>query len=364
MIADSQSLPPPPLRQAIRRKLLLWFTHNARDLPWRRRTDPYAQWVAEIMLQQTQVVTVIPYYERFMRRFVDVASLARASDDELLSHWQGLGYYRRAENLRRAARQITANGGVVPDSVNALETLPGIGRYTAGAIASIAFGRRAAAVDGNVTRVLSRLFHITDDVTSPGASRRIWSLAECLLPTRRCGDFNQALMELGALVCVSGAPRCHVCPLRSVCAARRDGDPSSLPRKPRSRGVRDVRHVVAMIRRDDAFLMVKRPPGGLWGRLWEFPNEAYAKLRNRSAQLQDVLARFGLTNAKRSKPFGVVTHRLTHRQFRFDLFLIDDARVSVGTGDRQNTRWFRATRPNQIPMSTACRKMLRAVWNA
>ena len=363
MIADSQALPAPPLRQAIRRKLLRWFTHNARDLPWRRRSDAYAQWVAEIMLQQTQVATVVPYYERFMRRFVDLAALARASDDQLLRHWQGLGYYRRAENLRRAARQIAANGGVVPDNVEALETLPGIGRYTAGAIASIAFGRRAAAVDGNVTRVLSRLFHITDDVTSPAVSRRIWSLAECLLPTRRCGDFNQALMELGALVCVSGAPRCHLCPLRTICSARRHGDPASLPRKPRSRVAPEVRRVVAMIRRDDAFLMVKRPPGGLWSRLWEFPNEAYAKVHHRSAQLKTVLSRFGIVSAPRAKPFGVVTHRLTHRQFRFDLFLIDHACVPAGAGDRLNTRWFRATRPNQIPMSTACRKMLRAVRN-
>lgn len=315
------------------------------------------------MLQQTQVVTVIPYYERFMRRFIDVASLARASDDELLRHWQGLGYYRRADNLRRAARQITANGGVVPDRVEALKTLPGIGRYTAGAIASIAFGRRAAAVDGNVTRVLSRLFHITEDVTSPVVNRRIWSLAECLLPMRRCGDFNQALMELGALVCVSGSPRCHVCPLRTVCAARRDGDPASLPRKPRSRGVREVRHVVAMIRCEDAFLMVKRPLGGLWGGLWEFPNEAYAKVGHRSTQLENVLSRFGIVSVDRDRPFLEVMHRLTHRQFRFDLFLIDDARRSIGAGDRGNTRWLRADRVNEIPMSTACRKMLRMVVN-
>lgn len=364
MIATSDALPPSSTRQSIRRKLLHWYARNARDLPWRRRRDAYGQWVAEIMLQQTQVVTVIPYYERFMNRFADVASLARASDTELLRHWQGLGYYRRAENLRRAARHIVANGGVVPDEVDALAALPGIGRYTAGAIASIAFGRRAAAVDGNVTRVLSRLFHITADVALPDVKRRIWSLAECLLPARRCGDFNQALMELGALICTSRSPGCDACPLRSVCAARRDGDPSSLPRQTRSGLVREVRHVVAMIRRGGAFLVVKRPTGGLWSGLWEFPNTEYAKVGDRWARLADLMSRFGIAGRERAERVGMVAHRLTHRQFRFDLYLIDGERVVIGADRAGGARWLPTSRPNGIPMSTACRKMLRAVWPA
>jgi len=360
-INSSRDLPPPAVRQAIRRKLLRWYTTHARDLPWRRRRDAYAQWVAEIMLQQTQVATVIPYYERFVRRFPDVASLARAGDDALLRHWQGLGYYRRAENLRRAARLIAADLGKVPDSVDGLMALPGVGRYSAGAIASIAFDRRAPAVDGNVTRVLARLFHITDDVSSPETNRWIWALAESLLPAHRCGDFNQALMELGALVCVPSNPHCQDCPLETNCAARRDGDPASIPRLRTAQGLRELRHVVAMVRREGAFLMVKRPAGGLWSGLWEFPNAAFGQARDRSTQLRSLLSGIGLPARHRTRPAASIIHQLTHRRFRFDVFLINVTRDALHDADSRDVRWLPSTGRRRLPMSTACRKMLRAV---
>ena len=192
-------------RRAFRETLLRWYRRHRRSLPWRGTRDPYRVWVSEIMLQQTRVETVRDYYRRWLREFPTLAALARAPVARVLKLWEGLGYYSRARNLHRAARQIR---GRVPETVAELQQLPGIGRYTAGAIASIAFGQRAPVVDGNVARVFTRVFARTD---------RHWELAEVLLPSRNCGDFNQALMELGALVCLPVQPRCEKCPLRGVC---------------------------------------------------------------------------------------------------------------------------------------------------
>lgn len=352
---------PPHLRQAIRRNLLRWYDRNARDLPWRRLPgDGYAQWVAEIMLQQTRVETVIPYYQRFMKRFPDVASLARARDDDLLRVWQGLGYYRRAANLRAAAKTIVANGGNVPQTAEELSLLPGIGRYTAGAIASIAFDRREPAVDGNVTRVLTRLFNITitGEVSHPGTQRRLWSLAESLIPRRRCGDFNQAVMDLGAAICTPRDPRCDSCPLAGVCEIRRCGDPATLPKKSPRAAVLEVRHVVAVIRAEDSYLMVKRPLGGLWGGLWEFPNHPCADSRKRKLTLGRLLAQYGLHSIPGATESGTLSHRLTHRLMRFDIFTItlapDDAPLALPP----NARWIGPGKLQKLPMSTACRKML------
>ncbi len=347
--------PSPAVRRSIHRKLLRWYDRNARDLPWRRRTaDPYAQWVAEIMLQQTQVQTVIPYYERFMRRFPDLRSLAAATDDELLSHWQGLGYYRRAANLHKAAKLLTADGRDIPDSADALRTLPGIGRYTAGAIASIAFGERAPAVDGNVARVFARLFNIREDIATSATVRRLWSLADCLLPARRCGDFNQALMELGAVVCTPASPRCDDCPLGNSCKARAINTQSSLPVKRRSPAVPEVPHVVILAARNGAYLVTKRPPNGLWGGLWEFPNTQYRSKRNRPASISRLLADHDLPSNANAICKGTVTHRLTHRLMHFDTY---HCIVECGT-QRRGTRWVRANRLSALPMSTACRKMI------
>ncbi|MEK7731696.1 MAG: A/G-specific adenine glycosylase, partial [Planctomycetota bacterium] len=266
--------PPPPAQTAIRRKLLRWYDLHKRDLPWRRRADdPYAQWVAEIMLQQTRVETVRAQYERFLRRFPTIGRLARADHEDVLKHWEGLGYYRRILHLHRAARMVCENGGVIPDNAEALRALPGVGEYTAAAIASIAFNRPEAAVDGNVARVLSRLFGVTQDVRSPVGKSRIRDLARSLLSQQRPGDFNQAWMDLGSLVCTPKAPRCDACPLRAHCLAAENGDPEFYPVREaaRNRIPKTVSLVVAIFVREGKMLVRRRERGGLWSGLWEFP---------------------------------------------------------------------------------------------
>ena len=257
----------------LRRKLLDWYDRHRRELPWRDETDPYRIWISEVMLQQTQVTTVVPYYERFLRRFPTLADLAAASLDDVLKAWEGLGYYARARNLHAAARQVMADhGGRLPESYDGLRHLPGFGDYTAGAVASIAFGERVPAVDGNVKRVLARLFAITDDVTQSGTARRLRANAAGLAPADRPGDFNQALMELGATICTPSSPRCLLCPVNAECEGLAGGINESLPVKSprRERPHYDV--TAAVIWRDDGHLLIaQRKPEAMLGGLWEFP---------------------------------------------------------------------------------------------
>src|SRR5512137_1830169 len=211
----------PPLLST---RLLRWYAAHKRELPWRKTHDPYRIWVAEIMLQQTQVETVISYYMRWLRRFPTVARLAAAPLDEVLAHWEGLGYYARARNLHRAAKLLVEKSrGQLPQTLDGLRALPGIGLYTAAAIGSIAFGIDAAALDGNLKRVLARIFDVRQDVTSPGGEKSVRALAESLVPPGRAGDYNQALMDLGATICTPRAPRCDACPVQTLCEAYRLG---------------------------------------------------------------------------------------------------------------------------------------------
>jgi A/G-specific adenine glycosylase len=251
--------------RAFRGALVRWFRRNKRELPWRATRDPYAVWVSEIMLQQTRVETVIPYFARWLRAFPTAASLARAPFARALKLWEGLGYYSRARNLHRAAKLVAKDG--MPREAEALRRLPGIGRYTAGAIASIAFDERAPIVDGNVSRVFARVFSIRANVKLPATQRRLWSLAEQLLPPRRCGEFNEALMELGALVCLPVNPKCSGCPLRRVCASPGD----ALPNRGGPPRATTVTHDVVFARRGGKVLMRRRPSRGLLAGMWELP---------------------------------------------------------------------------------------------
>ncbi len=253
--------------------LLAWYADQRRDLPWRQTRDPYHIWVAEVMLQQTQVATVMPYYACFLARFPTVTALAAASLDEVLKLWEGLGYYARARHLHAAARQVIAeHGGRVPDTSEELLSLPGVGRYTAGAILSIAYGQDVPALDGNVRRVLSRLFAIEEDVTRGAGRRRLQMLAEGLLLPGRAGDLNQALMDLGAMVCTPRAPQCAACPLAGDCRAHQMGQETRFPiRRPR-RAVPHYEVAAGVVwRADGRFLVARRPLDGLLGGLWEFP---------------------------------------------------------------------------------------------
>lgn len=258
--------------QSLQVALLKHWDRGHRDLPWRRTRDPYRVWVSEVMLQQTQVETVIPYYRRFLRAFPTVRRLARAPLGRVLKLWEGLGYYGRARNLHAAARRVVReHGGRLPRERDALLALPGIGRYTVGAIRSIAFGAPDPVLDGNVIRILARLTACRDDPRKPASRERLWEVAAKLVPQRRPGDFNQALMELGALVCTPRTPRCDECPLRSRCRAYRLGRPEDFPvRAPRPKVPRRE-GVAALIVRNGRVLVVRRPVEGLLGGLWETP---------------------------------------------------------------------------------------------
>ena len=278
---DAKSEFPLDARQidAFRRALLDWYGEHQRDLPWRRASDPYAVWISEIMLQQTRVDQVRPYYDRFMERFPTAEHLGTAPLEDVLKAWEGMGYYARARNLHRAARRVVEeHGGQIPEDPARISDLPGIGPYTAAAILSIAFGKDCPVVDGNVVRVLSRLFHLTGNPASSAARKKIDGLAGRLLARGRAGDFNQAMMELGATVCTPRKPRCGACPVNPFCEAHKTlPDPSVLPRK-RPRKQRPHHHVAAgIVGRNDEVLIVRRPTDGLLGGLWEFPGGIVGK---------------------------------------------------------------------------------------
>ena len=258
--------------RSIRRSLLAWFAANARDMPWRRTRDPYAIWISEVMLQQTQVDTVIPYYHRFLETFPTIDRLAAADLDRLLKVWEGLGYYTRARNLHKAARAVVENhAGQIPDDLDALLSLPGVGRYTAAAVGSIAFGLAAAVLDGNVIRVLSRLDCVKDDPSKPKIRERLWQRADELLDPAHPGDFNQAMMELGATICLPRNPLCLTCPVAAACIARARGLQDKLPIRKKAAKLPLRVVAVGLIWKDRKLLIDKRKPEGLLGGLWEFP---------------------------------------------------------------------------------------------
>jgi A/G-specific adenine glycosylase len=267
-----KALPLPQIAK-IQKKLLQWYRKNGRDLPWRRTKDPYAIWVSEIMLQQTQVATVLPYYQRFLKSFPTVRHLAKADLLKVLKVWEGLGYYSRARNLHRASRMVFNQFyGKIPDQLKDLLALPGIGRYTAGAILSIAFNKEAPVLDGNVKRVLCRLFAIAGSPVRGKTEGLLWHLSESLLPKGEASSFNQGLMDLGATTCTPKEPRCPQCPLRDLCKGKASGEPERFPTKAVRKKIPHIEAISALILKNGKVLLRQRPPKGLLGGLWEFPN--------------------------------------------------------------------------------------------
>jgi A/G-specific adenine glycosylase len=267
---DLDTLVPHP--KVVRPLLLAWYRQNRRNLPWRGESAPYRIWISEVMLQQTQVTTVIPYYHRFLERFPNVTALAESSLADVLKLWEGLGYYARARNLHKAAIEIVKKyGGQLPQTYPELRQLPGFGDYTAGAIASIAFGEVVPAVDGNVKRVLARLFAIEDDVTRGAAARRLKEIAAILVDPIHPGDWTQALMELGATICTPKNPRCAACPLQELCRANLQAIAHRLPFKPAPKVLPHYDVTAAIIRQNEKVLIAQRPLEGMLGGLWEFP---------------------------------------------------------------------------------------------
>ncbi len=309
-------------------QLLTWYGANKRDLPWRRLGhDPYAVWVSEIMLQQTTVAAVIPFYERWMARFPTVQSLADAPLDDVLKHWAGLGYYARARNLHRGAQAVVAeHGGQVPSDPARLLALPGIGRYTVGAILSIAYNLDAPILDANVIRVLSRVYAVTGDPkTSSATQAALWRLAEEAIPRGRAGDFNQAMMELGALVCVAAAPRCASCPVERLCAAKALGEPTVFPQFQGVKKWLDVEDVSVAVRDSEGrVLLTQRPPeASLWGGLWELPRAT----RQQGEPLDVAARRAACETAGLSlgavTPFGGLKHVVANRRVTLHGFTAD-----------------------------------------
>jgi len=322
-LARTEKKPPTPDAPRFRRALLAWYDAHRRDLPWRRTRDPYAIWVSEIMLQQTQVSRVVEYWRRFLDRFPDIRSLAKAPEGEVLALWSGLGYYRRAKHLHAAARVIVEQfEGEVPSTVQDLRRLPGMGEYTSAAVGSIAFGERAAVVDANVVRVLCRILALRGDPSAGSLRGRIRDEAERLLDPDRPGDHNQAMMELGAVICTPTGPKCLICPVAEFCGALRKGRPDDYPGTARKTETVEVLECAAVVTRRGKVLMAKQPhERGWWDGLWTLPRCPLSKVDDPAECLREVLSeRFGLECVFEAKPeevmYGVTRHRVRMLVYR------------------------------------------------
>lgn len=341
-----------PKFSQIRKRLLRWYDQNRRHLPWRRTQDPYAIWIAETMLQQTQVKTVLRYYRRFLNAFPTLKALDRAPREQVLALWSGLGYYRRAENLKKAARKIVRqHGGKIPQKFDDLRALPGVGPYTAGALMSIAFNQSYPALDGNARRVLARLFNLQRE-------KELWETAERLVSPSRPGHFNQALMELGARICLVRDPSCRVCPVARSCVARRSGRLDLRPpasAKPRTKA---VEWPVVVIQDNGKILLHHRSQGGLLGGLWEIPGGE----RKKGESLKATLSRYlnGLDEQVSPPSFvGEIRHTITHRRIRAPVFVCSN--YTKGLLPHARWRWSPLSSLNRIPLSSLSLKAVRLV---
>ncbi len=329
--------------------LLKWYRRHRRDLPWRKTRDPYRIWVSEIMLQQTRVAAVIPYYGRFLKRFPSVEALAAAKESDLLECWSGLGYYRRARQMQAAARQIVDEwNGAFPKTHNDLLRLPGIGAYTAAAIASISFNGRHAVVDGNVIRVIARLFDEGGDVGRGDTQARIRERAQSLIesvPSHQAGEFNQAVMELGATLCVPRKPQCLICPLTAFCRARKQGVELERPVKRKKERTERLEMAVAVVRRGSSLLLRQRPAGAsLMPGFWELPETARAKL---DAQC------FRMLGIECIEKVGEFRHGITFREYRGAVYLGELRSQTV-----DGYQWVSAQKLKSLPLTTTTRKAL------
>ncbi len=344
----------------LRRALVAWFARGHRDMPWRRTRDPYAVWVSEIMLQQTRVETVTPYFVRWMGRFPTVRVLAEAPLDDVLSHWAGLGYYARARNLHAAAREVVATyGGAFPSTAEGLRELKGVGEYTAGAIASIAFGEAAPIVDGNVVRVLARVDALEGAADDPQLKKLVWARAGELVRADggvRAGDFNQAMMELGATVCTPAAPGCSRCPLGKSCRARAADAVAKFPAAKTKKAPRAVDAVAVLVERDGKVLLVRRPPTGLWGGLWEPPWRAERHIDDdAAARVAKSCTGLALSNIQR---FARFDHVLTHRHMRFHVFAAR-GRGRLALDGYDAARWLPRAEALEVGVAAWTRKVLQ-----
>ncbi|MBI4358614.1 MAG: A/G-specific adenine glycosylase [Candidatus Omnitrophica bacterium] len=388
--AAQLTLRPQARGEEIRWNLLKWFARHKRNLPWRVHGNPYRIFVVEVMLQQTQIKTVIPYYERWMKTFPNIEALARSPLDQVLKLWEGLGYYTRARNLHRAAQIIVDRfGGKIPSDPEILQTLPGIGRYTAGAVASIAFQKPVPLVDGNVARVLSRIYNLKKDVSKPETQKFLYAIAQKLVPpsplssapfrqrrirlrrtggrgngegkAKRPGDFNQALMELGSLICIPEIPKCSICPVRSLCLAFQKGDPSRLPIRSKGPEVKKIDMVVGLLRKNGKILVRRRPPRGIWGGLWEIPGTVCLKNQSSEAALAEEFKEGLGLSVTAEKKWSKLKHRFTHRLAFIHPF---ELKMS-GNGKRQRnsakTLWASPAKLKTLSFPVPHQKILKSI---
>jgi len=342
-------------------KLLRWYRKESRkNLPWRKTRDPYRIWVSEAMLQQTQVATVIPYYERFLTKFPTVYSLSGAPLTDVLDTWSGLGYYSRARNLHACAQTIVRDhGGRLPEEVEALLKLPGIGRYTAGAIASIAFDRPAPILDGNVQRVLCRYFGIREDPRQAAVQQRLWRLAEQLVPRKDPGDFNQAMMELGATLCLPRGPECGRCPVSAGCVARKKGWQEKIPPPRRATLRKKLPYPCAVLRKNGRVLIARRPIATLLPGLWEFPGGEPRPRESLPAALRRHLSdRLGivLENPKRCAGY---TQLLSHRELEIQAYSCAWTGGDAPLGWYTERKWVSFDELGKVPFTAGMAELAR-----
>jgi A/G-specific adenine glycosylase len=355
-------LSPCHLKKWAGQRLRTWFRRHQRDLPWRRDRDPYRIWVSEVMLQQTQVATVIGYFERFLRAFPTMAALAAADEQEVLRLWEGLGYYRRARDLHRTARVLAADhGGRFPADPTQLRGLPGLGRYTANAVLSQAFDLRLPILEANSQRVLSRLFGRADDPRQGPARAWLWQAAEDLLPARGAGEFNQALMEVGALVCTPTAPRCDACPLAARCVARQQGLQEVIPARTLPPATTYVQEAAVVVRRGDRVLLAQRPATGRWAGMWEFPHGALEEGETPAAAAR----RLGPALTGLEMELGAEVLTVRHGITRYHVTLVCFEAEHVGGNFRSpfyvGGEWLAPADLAAYPVSSPQRRLARAL---
>ena len=344
------------MKNRLATQLLTWYNTQKRTLPWRDHPDPYAVWVSEIMLQQTRVDTVIPYFEKWMKLFPTVKALASANEQDVLNAWEGLGYYSRARNLHKAAKVVAEKfNGELPRNLEDLRSLPGIGRYTVGAIASMAFGMDEATLDGNLRRVFSRLFDVDEFADSPVGEKILWELAAQNLPKGQAGDYNQALMDLGATICLPKNPRCLLCPLMSLCKARENGTQELRPVLKPKKAVPSYVHAAAVIVERGRVLLNQRPADGLLGGMWEFPNaridgdpaKALVKALKVATQIQ----------VKKKEALHVVEHAYSHFKVTVHPFVCEKVFIPKD----KSLKWVKLGELEDFPMGKVDRLIARQI---
>ena len=340
------------------RELLQWFDENQRDLPWRKNRSPYRIWVSEIMLQQTQVATVVGYYLRFLKRFPTIKKLAAAKEPEVLKLWEGLGYYRRAKQLHAASQLIVdRHGGKFPTRFEDVLSLPGIGRYTAGAILSIALDQKHPILEGNTIRLFSRLIELDSDLRNSANQKRLWEFSESILPSSRCGDFNQALMELGSEICHPKDPKCLICPISDICPTRIKGLQEKIPVPTRKIKYESIREVVVIVKKSNRLLVRKCAPGERWAGLWDFPRFGVSQEETTQEISDKLKAQTGL-NVEIEDCFMSLKHAVT--RFRITLRCYH-ARRTRGrlTKPRSEMYWAPLEEIDALPMSVTGRKIAK-----